>query len=178
MSTRLPIEINPYRLVEQRRILTGQLSLKRLSRIQELASAETGEVFVELEFTETDTGLPTVKGKVKGSVPLQCQRCLESFDYSVDSDVEVILLKSDAEAERLQESHDTWLVEDNTIFLQDFIEDELLLSLPVIARHKNCDLDEAARAVSFDIEVEKEKQKDENENPFAALKGAFKSDES
>ena len=170
MSTRLPIEINPYRLVEQRRLLSGSLLLNKLPRIQELTSSDKGEVFVELEFTVTDTGLPTIIGKVTGSVPLQCQRCMHSFEFAIDSRLQVILLSSDAEAERLQDSHDMWLVEDDRIFLQDFIEDELLLSLPVVAKHEVCDLNEAALKASFNEEEINIVQKENAENPFALLK--------
>ena len=170
MSTRLPIEINPYRLVEQRRILSGSLLLNKLSRIQELTTSDEGEVHVELEFTETDTGLPTIIGRLLGGVPLQCQRCMHSFDFAVDSHLQVILLNSDREAERLQDSHDTWLVKDDRIFLQDFIEDELLLTLPVVAKHDKCDLNEAAVAASFDEDDKNILQKEETKNPFALLK--------
>ena len=170
MSTRLPIEINPYRLVEQRRLLSGQIMLSDLPRIQELTTSNKGEVSVELEFARTDTGLPTMIGSLKGKVPLLCQRCMKSFDFTVDNPLQVILLKSDAEAERLQESHDTWLVEDDRIFLQDFIEDELLLRLPLIAKHEECSLDKAAIAASFDEESKNFLQEEETENPFASLK--------
>jgi len=170
MSTRLPIEVNPYRLVEQRRLLSGNVLLNKMSRIQELTTSDNGEVFVELEFTVTDTGLPTIIGKVSGSIPLLCQRCMDSFEFAVNSDLQVILLKTDAEAERLQDSYDTWLVEDDRIFLQDFIEDELLLVLPVVAKHETCDLNEAALDASFDEEDKDIVQKEASENPFALLK--------
>lgn len=170
MSTRLPIEINPYRLVEQRRLLSGRIVLNDLPRIQELTTSDKGEVSVELEFARTDTGLPTMIGSLKGRVPLLCQRCMKTFDFVVDNPLQVILLKSDAEAERLQDSHDTWLVEDDRIFLQDFIEDELLLRLPLIAKHEECSLDKAAIDASFDEESKSFVQEEETENPFASLK--------
>lgn len=170
MSTRLPIEINPYRLVEQRRLLSGCVLLSQLPRIQELTSSDKGEVSVELEFTVTDTGLPTIIGKIAGSVPLQCQRCMHTFEFVIDSRLDVVLLNSDAEAERLQDSHDTWLVENDRIFLQDFIEDELLLTLPVVAKHEVCDLNKAALDASFDEEEINIEQKEVTENPFALLK--------
>ena len=170
MSTRLPIEINPYRLVEQRRLLNGRVLLSDLSRIQEFTTSDKGEVSVKLEFARTSTGLPTIIGSLKGVVPLLCQRCLESFDFIVDSSLQVILLRSDAEAERLQDRYDTWLVEDDRIFLQDFIEDELLLTLPLIAKHKECNLNKAAEEASFDKETKHKLQQEETENPFALLK--------
>lgn len=172
MSSRLPIEINPYRLVEQRRILDGRVALHDLPRLKELAAHDKNEVSVELAFEVTDTGLPVINGKITGNVPLQCQRCMEPFDYQIDSVLAVILIKSDAEAELLQDSYDTWMVEDDRIFLLDFIEDELLLELPVVAKHKECELDDIVNKISFDEEDKEALQQQEKagDNPFSELK--------
>jgi len=173
MSTRLPIEVNPYRLIEQRRILNGDLSLRPFSRLQELTTHDKGSMTVELVFKKTDTGLPMISCSMNGTVPLLCQRCLQSFDYACDHEWQIILANSDAEAERVQEDYEAWIVEEDRIFIQDFIEDELLLSLPVIAKHPHCDVDEAAIQASFDEESKHEMQKAETENPFASLKQIF-----
>ena len=173
MSIRLPVEINPYRLIEQRRILNGDLNLKTLSRLQELSTHDQGRITVELVFKRTDTGLPTIKGKMQGTVPLLCQRCLQSFDYICDHTWQVVLANSDAEAEQVPAQYEAWVVEEDRIFIQDFVEDELLLNLPVIAKHLKCDLNEAAIRASFDQESPQKTQEAATKNPFAALKQLF-----
>jgi len=173
MLTRLPIEINPYRLIEQRRTLNGDLNLKPLARLQELTTHDEGSITVELVFEKTDTGLPMISGSMQGTVPLVCQRCLHAFDYVCDHKWQVVLSNSDAEAEQVQEHYEAWVVEEDRIFIQDFVEDELLLSLPVIAKHPSCDVDEAAIHASFDEESKHQMQKAETKNPFASLKQIF-----
>lgn len=170
MSTRLPIEINPYRLIEQRRILNGALDLKPLTRLQELSTHDRGSITVELVFEKTDTGLPIISCSMQGTVPLLCQRCLHEFDYVCDHTWQVVLVNTDAEAEQIQVQYEVWTVEDDRIFIQDFVEDELLLSLPVIAKHAQCEVDEAATRASFDEANQQQMQQDEKENPFASLK--------
>ncbi len=127
------------------------------------------EVEVSLDFTRNDTGKPFIKGRIHGEVSLLCQRCLEHLPYSLDCSVAVVLVQTDTEAEQIQEGYDTWLLEDERIFLPDFIEDELMLALPLVAAHTHC---EPARPF---IEGREEDEVADEEsssiaNPFAALK--------
>lgn len=170
MSKRLPINIDPFRLVEQRILLSGEMPVKQLPRLKDLLAANTGVISVDLTFDRTEvTRLPIITGQIKGELALVCQRCLQSMPFSVESTLETILTKTDEEAERIQENYDTWLVEDDRIFLQDFIEDEILLVLPHSALHDECEpfkpLIEAAPEV-----VKREPLQEEKQNPFAILK--------
>ncbi|HHC73499.1 MAG TPA: metal-binding protein [Thiothrix sp.] len=142
MLARLPVEVNPYRLIEQRRNLQGELALQSLSRLQEYlfnADDQQGQVRVELIFAKNDLGLPTIRGTISAPLVLQCQRCLTGLDYPLHSTIDIVLIRHDAEADRLDEGYDTWLVEDERIFLQDFVEDELLLALPYAPTHTDCE---------------------------------------
>ncbi|MGV6809322.1 MAG: YceD family protein [bacterium] len=142
MLARLPVEVNPYRLIEQRRNLQGELALKSLSRLQEYlfnADDSQGHVRVELMFAKNDLGLPVIRGTISAQLVLQCQRCLTGLDYPLHSTIDIVLIRHDAEADRLDEGYDTWLVEDERIFLQDFVEDELLLALPYAPMHTDCE---------------------------------------
>ena len=170
MSKRLPIDIDPFRLIEQRILLSGEMPVKQFPRMQDLLTANAGEITVNLAFDRTEvTRLPVITGHIKGELQLECQRCLQAVPFIVDSTVEIVLTKTDEEAERLQVDYDTWLVEDDRIFLRDFIEDEILLVLPHSALHDECEpfkpLIEAVPEEALESQ-----QEDEKENPFAILK--------
>jgi len=168
MSKRLPIDIDPFRLVEQRILLSGEMLVKQFPRLKRLLTTDVGNVQINLTFERTDvTHLPIIRGTIQCELALICQRCLSAVAFSVDSRLNIVLVKSDTEAERLQGDYETWLVEDDRIFLQDFIEDEILLALPHSALHDECEPFKALIEASPD-EV-KEPQK-ESENPFAVLK--------
>ncbi len=168
MSKRLPIDIDPFRLVEQRILLCGEMPIKQFPRLEELLADKTGMVDVDLVFGRTKvTALPIIKGCVQTELSLICQRCLDSVPFTVKSDLNIVLITKDAEAERLQGDYDTWLVEDNRIFLQDFIEDELLLALPHSALHNQCEpFKPLIEALPDEIVAEQE----DKDNPFAILK--------
>ncbi len=171
---RLPVEVDPFRLVDQGRIFDGRIPLNDFPRLKEQLfeggadDVDKNIVNVHLEFTRTDTRLPVVRGTISSVLQMTCQRCLKGTEELFETELEVVLVSSDAQAEKLQEGFDTWLVEEQQMFLRDFIEDEILLALPLVIAHEKCD---AARKL---IEALPENEIDEtaleDENPFAALK--------
>ena len=191
---RLPVEVDPFRLVEQRRILDGRIPVTDFPRLKDLlvradksganaVSENNTIVYVHLEFTHTDTGFAAIQGNIQSDLKMQCQRCLQVKTEPLDSDFQVVLVTSDEQAERLQEGFDTWFVEDQRIFLRDFIEDEILLALPLSVVHDDCkairhsaetktaeapesENDSAGRAAGAD-DIDTAQRKD---NPFAVLK--------
>lgn len=173
MSKRLPIDIDPFRLVEQRILLSGTMPIKQFPRLEVCLADNAGEVQVDLRFERTQvTHLPIITGCIKGELQLICQRCLGATRFTFQSDLSLVLIKKDAEAERLQSDYDTWQVEGDCIFLQDFIEDEILLVLPHSALHIEC---EPFRPLIEALPDEMEREPEDTDNPFAALKN-FKKD--
>ena len=177
MSNRLPVEVNPFRLIEQRRQLTGQVDAGTLPRLQELLVQDAGELVVELDFDYSLSKLPMISGKVCGSVALECQRCLEPVQVEIDASLNVVVTTSQTDRQPEDEGYEICIVEDERLFLQDFIEDEVLLALPVVPRHANCKPVKALRETSIEESVSsagiidtKHQQEEERENPFAALK--------
>ncbi len=138
---RLPVDVDPFRLAEQGRELRGKLAVSEFPRLQELLfqSVDTDVndelIDIKLEFMRSETGLPLVKGTIGCKLDMRCQRCLQLVKIPFDSELNVVFVSSDAQAETLQEGSDTWLVEDSHLFLKDFIEDEILLALPVVIAH-------------------------------------------
>ncbi len=170
---RLPVEIDPFRLVEQGRVLDGRIPISDFPRLKDQlfdgakTDADDGIINVHLEFTHTDTRLPVVKGTIGSKLQMTCQRCLKGKDEFFETELEVVLVSSDAQADKLQEGFDTWLVEEQQIFLRDFIEDEILLALPLVIAHDECD---AARELIEALPEDEIDEAQEESNPFAALK--------
>ncbi len=171
---RLPVEIDPFRLVDQGRVFDGRIPLGDFPRLKEQLFEGAGDndindniVTVHIEFTRTDTRLPMVRGTISSELQMTCQRCLKGKTEFFEAALEVVLVSSDAQAEKLQEGFDTWLVEEQQIFLRDFIEDEILLALPLVIAHEECD---AARKLIEALPEDESDESQEKSNPFAALK--------
>jgi len=170
---RLPVEVDPFKLVEQGRQFEGRMPLSDFPRLKDLLY--TGEstvndklVKVDLEFTRNETGLPVIKGQITAETQMICNRCLDATALNVETQTEVVLVGNDAQAERLQESFDIWLVEDQTLVIKDFIEDELLLAMPLVIAHEECE--PARKLIEALPEDEISDEQLNKDNPFAALK--------
>ena len=135
MSRGLPAFIEPLRLAELGRSLEGRLPLSRLRRLSELLADGAGDVEVNLEFLEEAPGRPVVRGSLRASLRLACQRCLEPFDVPVAIPVRLVVVHSDREAEGLDEGEDPLVADDQPVLLADLVEDELLLALPQVPVH-------------------------------------------
>lgn len=141
MSDRLPERVNPYRLADQGRELVGSYPLNLMPRLAEAASEVSGEAMVRMAFSRSTGGLALVEGEIQATLGLTCQRCLGLMDYPVKTEISVAFVPDDATAGSMQEDYDAMVVPDE-LFIRDLIEDELMLSLPLIARHEspeNCE---------------------------------------
>ena len=78
-----------------------------------------------------------ITGHVEATLWQTCQRCLQDVAIPVDSDFKLVLVQGLDEAEALSEEFDP-LMTAKEIDLLDLLEEELLLCLPVVARHEEC----------------------------------------
>ena len=108
--------------------------------------------------------------KAAGSVSLQCQRCLQAVTVRLDVDRHYRFVHSEEEAERLDEvSEEEILVLTPRLDLQELVEDELILSLPLVPRHVGlC-------PVPLPLPVDDLSDESPKPNPFAALAALRKS---
>ncbi len=102
--------------------------------------------------------------KASTSVTLQCQRCLQPVDVPVAADRSFLFVHGEDAAAALDaESEDDVLAVSRAFNLQDLIEDELLLELPLVPRHEVCP--QPLRALSEELPEDE----DPAPHPFAAL---------
>jgi uncharacterized protein len=77
--------------------------------------------------------------RAEARVVLQCQRCLEPLPQGLQADRSILFVDSEKEAERLdQEIEDDVLALPPRFDLLEWIEDELMLALPLVPRHDAC----------------------------------------
>ena len=102
--------------------------------------------------------------QASATVPLQCQRCLQPVSTALAVERRFRFVPTEAEAARLDEvSEDDVLVLEPRLDLAGLLEDELILSLPIVAMHEVCPQPIRAEAPSAGPEI------DERPHPFAAL---------
>jgi uncharacterized protein len=143
MKNTIPQRISASAALARGARYAGSLPLARLPRLADCAAGEGGEVQVDLTL-ERDAGRsPHLRGRIQATVPQQCQRCLRSFPQPLDVNLDLRLVFSEAEEVRLLRDCDPYLVLDDEVPLQQIVEDELLLALPM---SPHCDRPDCAGA--------------------------------
>ncbi len=141
LDERLPVQIDPIRYAETRRELAGMLVLAKMARLGEALCDDAGEVQVQLNFGIDEEGYRYMRGTVSGELSLLCQRCMEPMAHRVELKLNLAIVGNATEAEALPSYYDPLMTGDQPLFLQDIIEDELLLALPIVPRHdEDCGL--------------------------------------
>lgn len=159
--------VNPIFLVDRGAVLEGRIRLADMARLHDALVETEGTVDAVLRFGR-ENGRPLVRGHVKGVLPLRCQRCLEVMHWPVDSAFLLGIVAGEDEAARLPEEIDPLLLGTEALRPVDIVEDELILALPVVARHEDgqqC----VPRDRNFGGEAPKTEES-RKDNPFAALK--------
>lgn len=138
MSTELPEFIEPLRLAQHERSLQGLLPIAQMARLQDSLCDNQGEISVVLQFQYDDQHRPVILGKIQGQLALLCQRCLQPMQYVLQREVVLFILKTGQSDEGLPETADFLTLEQNSLSLWDLVEDEIILSLPIVALHEQC----------------------------------------
>jgi len=135
-SSDLPKTVDPFRYASHGRHLTGNLPVNGMSRLLPDLLSDQSQVTVDLEFgVDESIKVSWMKGQIKTCVELQCQRCLESFSYDIIASFLLGLVRKMEDVERLPSRYDPLLVADGVLVLNDIIEEELIINLPVVPKH-------------------------------------------
>jgi len=118
----------------------GDIALSELTRLGELLyPGETGHedriIAVKFEFVRNEFEIPMIEGQLQTSLELECQRCLQGLEISMELDFRLMI---DADDELLRDSSlDSLYSDDGYIDVFEVVEDELILAVPLVALHED-----------------------------------------
>ncbi|MBE9549005.1 MAG: DUF177 domain-containing protein [Proteobacteria bacterium] len=172
---RFPARVNPWRLAEGQQSLAGSIPLCQLKRLggflhggeAQLESSVEGsnQVRFDARFGTGDNRRPVLRLRVMAELPLLCQRSLEVYLEKIDREIELTLIDAESSREgreEIDDGTDTVLVDSKQLAIADVVEDELIISLPLIAVNPECPV------MEFHSE-DKDYKEPEQKNPFADL---------
>lgn len=172
-SVRVDIE----KLADQAQELGGSRPLQALARLAEMAHPEAApgaddRVSWKARGERRRTsgqGLQTwLHLQASTRIALTCQRCLQPLDVTLEAERSFRFVAGEEEAARLDaESEEDVLASSRSFDLLGLVEDELLLSLPLVPRHEDCRMPLPAAVAAFDELPAGEGPAEVN--PFAAL---------
>lgn len=160
----LPKTIKPLELAAREARVDGIIAQRNCSRLAALAVADGGgDVVVSLEFARNGAERPACTGSVEADLMLACQRCLEPVLTGVKGEVRAEFVVGDGEPQA--EGFEAVNLDEETLSLSDFVEDEILLALPFAPTHEagGCAVQETHKGVEAQTSPERVK-------PFAQLR--------
>lgn len=162
----LPEKVSSFRLAETEAALQGILRLEDMQRLQPSLHDNKGQVSVKMQFGTDEEGIRFVRGHVEAEVHLQCQRCMRPFVFEIVDDFVSGLVKTEEEAANLPERYDPVVTEEGTFSILERVEDELIISLPIVPMHnlKDCEVKSPSILLK-----DGEGADQERENPFKVI---------
>lgn len=165
MSQRqLPETLNFINQAERKVSLEGSWPVSRLDRLAASLNDTSGNIFARIKFG-SKAGFNCLDGRVEASLNVICQRCIEPMNLEVSGHFVLALLTSEEELELVPDQLEPYMVEGAEQSLIDVIEDELLLSLPMVPVHEE-------ECSEFLVKLEEQRQADKKAaSPFSVLQG-------
>ena len=167
----LPRLVDHYKMANQAQELEGSIPLSEFARLRAGVSGDEGEVHLRLAFSKSDDNRTHVSGRASTAVTLVCQNCMSEFTLGLNAEIDAEIVADEAELSSLEDEQDGLVSAERVVALTQLVEDELMLAVPMIPRHKDADCPGNA----FQPVTNSEPAGSENTHrPFAGLAEAMK----
>jgi uncharacterized protein len=162
----LPLKVDPFRFADHAVSLQGEMLVKDMPRLCSGLKNHAGEVNVHLQFGVDEQGIRFLKGDYEVLLMLECQRCMGTFSYPAKGHFLLGIVEGDDEAVKLPEVYDPVIAKGGILLLLDVIEDELIVSLPLVPMHSASEC-----RVKFPLSIDSTDDLNEEkvENPFKVI---------
>jgi uncharacterized protein len=168
-KVKLPKQIDPVQSANKRSEFLGVMLSSDMPRLSGVVVDIAKEIDIELKFSKDEQGLNYFQGQMACLASLMCERCNEVFDHHIDVSFCFSPVQSGEQEveDELPDVYEPVEVNDQgDVNLLQIFEDELILSLPIVALHAEKDCKQKRDQMSFG----KIEPVNERPNPFAVLK--------
>ncbi len=180
-----PAQIEPFKWAELGFSWTGRVPLTRFKRVAAdvVPPYDLHSIQLDCKLSVDDRRVAWLDATLNANLPLICQRCLEGVAFELDLDVHLALLSDERFVDRLGRDKDSvdyvilseaQVAHGESIDVIDLLEDEILLALPLSAKHDDCELKVVAAGEGV---VDPTVVTQPKRNPFASLAGLKLKDE-
>jgi DUF177 domain-containing protein len=161
MSSDPSQSINPLRLAKSRERIKGSLVLDSLERLKAVLLENTGKLEYSLSFDFDESGTCIVESAIDSQLILECQRCLKPVVIEIHRISLLGVINDKNEIDALAKEYEPLQLDEENITVEELLEDELLLSIPISPLHaeNECTGQEILDQVNADAKLQ----------PFAAL---------
>jgi len=122
------------RLADRQADVAFEIPLDQLPRVRVQLAGSGGKVRGVAHFRR-EAGFRIASLEMDGVATLVCQRCLEPMKWPLGGTARVALIAAESEADRVPQEFETVLALEDRIRVRDLVEEELLLTLPLVPLH-------------------------------------------
>ena len=132
--------IDSFEIARSGRRVEGEVLVAQLPRLAEFVTTAQDRLGYEIAGLIDADGYPAADLHLDGRLQLICQRCNASLDFELDRTARFRFLASEEELNALPIEDDEIeaIVGSRNMNVYDWVEDEAILSLPLVPRHGEC----------------------------------------
>ena len=132
--------IHPLRLAKARKQIVGKIQLDSLERLKGILLENKGMLQYNLSFNFDESGVCIVECIIDTQLILECQRCFKPVDIEINKSSLLGVVNDKDEFEALAKEYEPLQLDEGIISVEELVEDELLLSIPLSPLHPvdNC----------------------------------------
>jgi uncharacterized metal-binding protein YceD (DUF177 family) len=162
--SRLMVLREPPMEARTRETLAGEVSVRQLPRLAQSVLDPDATLHYAVTGRVDDNGHPGAVMRLSGRLALRCERCNEPMTLELDRTVPFRFVRDESELEALpiEDVEEEAVVGSPAMALLPWIEDEAILSLPLVPRHDDC---------ALPLPAQEPAAEEARPNPFAALAG-------
>lgn len=166
MPSVTPLLVDVYELARERRTIEGDLQLADLKRLAGSLLRTEGSLRYRICGEIDEQGRPGAEMQLSATLRLECQRCGQELAFPMRRDAHFRFFTSEEELNALPIDGDDVdeIVGSQHMDVAGWIEEEAILSLPLVPRHDGC-----RSAVPPITAPEGNEGVEKRPNPFAAL---------
>ena len=124
-------------LAERGAVLEGTIPLTQFERLKDLLNSSEGSAKARMSFRRSHDDVLLMDLNCEATLELVCQRCLEPVTHEVCEQVEFAIADTEDSLSVLPQGADLIALEGDRFQPAALIEDELIVSLPLIPKHGN-----------------------------------------
>lgn len=156
------------RLCSQDSKYNTTLDVWHLPRLSEAVIRSDDYATLNLHFYVDPQGVKVIEGTASINVYMTCERCQKEMLIPLNAKFKATFEQEKLKNHRIEENYDIFDLDDNQKFdLYTFVEDFLLIEIPIIVRHE--DNDENCELQGTTWEYGKIDEENLENNPFAIL---------
>lgn len=144
LNDSLPKYFDPRKYASSELSMGGSIPLNQLEELCAVLASDEGEVDIHLNFRVDEDRRYIATGNLKTQVQVTCQRCLGPVACDLEVSLSLAFVYDEDHAKNIPKDYDPVVMTNGEVVLSQLVEEELILSLPIVAYHEESGCNPAA----------------------------------